>query len=195
MPKRRVKRVSWEIESERLSVSPSMARRLNKARLAGAEASLAEFEEAKTQEEVFYAIVGAAFGAYDLGKFSEAEAIALKAIELSSTLQDNWNSGNALFAGHTVLGLLALRRNDVEQAIDELRASAENKGSPQLGSFGPTMRLAKELAALGRTEEVVAFLHKCLDFWKMGSARVEVWEKKLRRGVVPNFLMNLHTWE
>lgn len=193
MPKRRVKRVSWEIESERLSVSPSMKRRMSKLRLAGATASLTEFEEAKTQEEAFYAIAGAAFGAYDLGRFSEAEAIALRAIELSSAFEDSWNSGNALFAGHTVLGLLALRRSDVEQAIHELLASAENRGSPQLGSFGPTMRLAKELAALGRSEEVIAFLHRSLGFWKMGTVWVEVWEKKLRRGVVPNFLMNLHT--
>ena len=193
MPKRRVKRVSWEIESEGLSVTPSMDRRMKKARVARAASSLAVWEEAATEGEIFYAAAGAAFGTFDLARFSEAEAIAHKAIQVAPSFEDNWNVGNVIFAGHTVLGLLALRRGDVEQAVQELHASAKNEGSPQLGSFGPTMRLAKELLMQGRSEEVIAFLHQCLAFWKMGSAWVEVWEKKIRRGLVPNFFMNLHT--
>lgn len=193
MPKRRVKRVSWEVESERLLITLSMRRRMRKARLVRATDSFSEWKKAATQQEAFYAVAAAAFGAYDLENFSEAEAIAHSAIQLASLFEENWNAGNALFAGHTVLGLLALRRGDVELAIQELRISAKNRGSPQLGSFGPTMRLAKELLELGKTEEVIAFLHHCLAFWKMGSLWVEVWEKKIRRGLVPNFFMNLHT--
>jgi len=193
MPKRRVKQVSWEIESERLPVTAAMKRRTNKRRLVNAAASLSELDTAATLEEAFYALAPAAFGAYDLGKFAEAEAIARRALKVSPSFEDDWNHGNAMFAGHTVLGLLALRRGDVEQAVNELRASAENKGSPQLASFGPTMRLAKELVELGKKDEVIAFLHQCLTFWKMGHTWVEVWEKKIRRGAVPNFLMNLHT--
>jgi hypothetical protein len=149
MPKRRVKRVSWEIESERLSVTPSMGRRMKKARLVRAAASISEWEKATTEEEVFYAVADAAFGAYDLEKFVEAEAIAQRAIQLAPSFEENWNFGNAMFAGHTVLGLLAARRGDVDLAIQELHASAKNRGSPQLGSFGPTMRLAKELIERG----------------------------------------------
>lgn len=192
MPKRLAKRVSWEIESERLSITPSMERRIRKARLVKAAASLTDWEQATHQEQTFYAVADAAFGAYDLEKFPEAEAIAQKAMELASSFKGNWNAGNALFAGRTVLGLLALRRGDVEQAIQELYASANNPGSPQLGSFGPSMRLAKELLKVGKTQEVIVFLHQCLAFWKMGNPWVEVWEKKIRRGRVPNFLMNLH---
>ena len=193
MPKRRVKRVSWEVESERLLITPSMQRRMRKTRLVRATDSFSKWEKAITQEEAFYAVADAAFAAYDLGKFSEAEAIAHRAMQLAPLFKDNWNVGNALFAGHTVFGLLALRRSDVELAIQELLTSAKNPGSPQLGSFGPTMRLAKELVELGKTEEVIAFLHQCLAFWKMGNPWVEVWEKKIRRGLVPNFFMNLHT--
>lgn len=166
---------------------------MKKARLTRAASSLAEWEAATTEEEIFYAAAHAAFGAFDLAKFAEAEAIARKAIQVASSFEDNWNFGNATFAGHTVLGLLALQRGNVEQAIQELHASAKNRGSPQLGSFGPTMRLAKELLLQGRSEEVIAFLHQCLAFWKMGNEWVEVWEKKIRRGLVPNFFMNLHT--
>ena len=193
MPKRRVKRVRWEVESERLLITPSMQRRMRKARLVRATDSLSEWEKAATQEEAFYAVAAAAFAAYDLEKFAEAEAIAHRANQLAPLFEENWNVGNVLFAGHTVLGLLALRRGDVELAIQELHTSAKNGGSPQLGSFGPTMRLAKELVELGRTEEVIAFLHQCLAFWKTGNPWVEVWEKKIRRGLVPNFFMNLHT--
>ena len=193
MPKRKVKELKWEIESERLSISPSMQRRMKKDRLVRAAKALSELEQASTQQEVFYAVAHAAFGAYDLEMFSEAEAIAQRAIHLAPSFEDDWNFGNAVFAGHTVLGLLALRRGDIENAIDELRASADQRGSPQLDSFGPTMRLAKALLELGKAEEVIAFLHQCLSFWKMGSDWVQVWEKKIRRGAMPNFLMNLHT--
>lgn len=193
MPKRRVKRVGWEVESERLLMKPSMERRMRKARLARAAGSLSEWESATSQEEAFYAIADAALAAYDMEKFSDAEAIAQKALELAPLFGKNWNVGNALFAGHTVLGLLALRRGDVEQAIQELHESAKNPGSPQLGSFGPTMRLAKELLKRGETEAVIAFLHQCLAFWTMGHAWVAVWEKKIRRGLIPHFMMNLHT--
>jgi tetratricopeptide (TPR) repeat protein len=193
MPKRRVKQVSWEIESERLPITAAMKRRWEKLGLVRAAASLSELEAATTQEEVFYAVAQAAFGAYDLKMFVEAEAIAQRALDISPSFEDNWNYGNAMFAGHTVLGLLALRRRDVEQAVHRLQASAENSGSPQLASFGPTMRLAKELVELGKRDEVIAFLHRCLAFWKMGNTWVEVWEKKIKRGAVPNFFMNLHT--
>ncbi len=192
MPKRRVKKVSWEIESERISVTSAMKRRTEKLRLLRAATSLSELEKATTQEEVFYAIAQAAFGAYDLERFVQAETIAQRALEVAQSFQEDWNYGNAMFAGHTVRGLLALRRGDVEQAVQALQASAENAGSPQLASFGPTMRLAKQLLELGKKEEVIAFLHQCLSFWTMGNTWVEVWEKKIRRGKVPNFLMNLH---
>jgi tetratricopeptide (TPR) repeat protein len=178
MPQRRVKQVSWEIESERLPVTAAMKRRREKLRLVRAAASLSELEAATTQEEVFYAIAHAAFGAYDLERVVEAEAIARRALEISPSFEGNWNCGNAMFAGHTVLGLLALRGGDVEHAVNELQASAENRGSPQLASFGPTMRLAKALVELGKKDEVIAFLHQCLAFWKMGNTWVEVWEKK-----------------
>lgn len=169
-----------------------MKRRTEKLRLLRAATSLSELEKATTEQEVFYAIAQAAFGAYDLERFLQAETIAQRALEVAQSFQEDWNYGNAMFAGHTVRGLLALRRGDVEQAVQALQASAENAGSPQLASFGPTMRLAKQLLELGKKEEVIAFLHQCLSFWTMGNTWVEVWEKKIRRGKVPNFLMNLH---
>lgn len=193
MPKRRVKQVYWEVESERLLITPSMERRMKKACLARATVALSKLQDATTQEEVFYAVPNAAFGAYDLEQLAQAKAIAHRAIQLASTFEEDWNCGNAVFSGHTVLGLIALREGSVEGAIQELYASAKNNGSPQLGSFGPTMRLAKELLRRGKQEEVIAFLHQCLAFWETGEKWVRVWEKKIRRGQIPNFLMNLHT--
>jgi tetratricopeptide (TPR) repeat protein len=193
MPKRRVKQVIWEVESERLAVTPAMNRRIQKSRLLRATSSLSALKEAKAEEDVFYVLAPAAFGAYDLGSFDEADVIARRMLEIAPSFQDSWNYGNTMFCAHTVLGLLAVRRGDLDQAIQALYASAENPGSPQLASFGPTMRLAKELVELGKREEVILFLRQCLTFWKMGEVWVEVWEKKIRRGSVPNFLMNLHT--
>lgn len=192
MPKRRVKQVSWAVESERAPEKQNFWRRLEKGRLKSSELALVRMSKAVTEEEVFYAVAGAAYGAFDLQRYSEARELANKAIEISPSFQDNWNYGNATFAGHTVLGLLALREGNIEQAVAELQQSATTTGSPQLASFGPTMRLAKELLIQGRTEEVIAFLHHCLTFWKMGSEWVAVWEKKIKRGAIPNFLMNLY---
>lgn len=139
------------MESESLSITTSMERRMMKARLVRAATSLSGWEKATNQDEAFYAVADAAFSAYDLEKFSEAEAIAQKAIQLVPSYEGNWNVGNALFAGHTVLGLLALRRGGVELAIQELSASANNPGSPQLGSFGPTMRLGQRIGKARKT--------------------------------------------
>lgn len=191
MPKRRVKQISWEVESERISVTPSIRRGIEKSRITRATAALLVWKVAATQEDIFYAVADAAFGAYDLAQFALAEEIAQIAIQVDQSFEDNWNYGNALFAGHTVLGLLALRQGNAMQAVKALHSSADNQGSPQLRSFGPTMRLAKELLEQGKSDDVIVFLHQCLSFWKLGDAWVEVWEKKIRRGQMPNFYMNL----
>lgn len=192
MPKRLVKQISWEVESERLKVTPAMERRTAKLVIERSEKALAELAAITTEEQAFYAIPSAATAAYYLGRFSEAEQLANKSIAIAAGFTDNWNHSNALHAGHTVLGLLALRNGDVSRAVRELHASGDIKGSPQLGSFGPTMQLARELLRRGEAKGVVAYLHQCRVFWKSGGLYLSIWEKKIMRGVVPNFLMNLY---
>lgn len=91
---------------------------------------------------------------------------------------------------HTVLGLLAVRQDELLLGIQELKASGETSGSPQLGSFGPSMQLAKELLKHGEFGSVLSYFQQCRVFWKMGGAWLDIWERKVRAGSVPNFVMH-----
>lgn len=192
MPKRQVKRVRWEIESERLVVSPAMARRIKKGVQQRSLKTLSEFSRLVTSEEIFYGIPGAAFAAINLDRPIEAADLARRAIELAAANEKDWNHGNALHAGHTVLGLLALQEGEIEEAIRDLHASGNVRGSPQLASFGPSMQLAKELLIRGQVKPVVEFLCQCRSFWESGDLWLDVWKRKIESGRVPNFFMNLH---
>lgn len=192
MPKRTVKRVCWELESERTKLTPAMERRIFKSVVTRSEKVLREFTELTEEEKLFYEIPTAALAAYNLQRYSEAAELARRSIALAESFKDNWNYANAIHYGHTVLGLLALRENNPQGAIEQLHASSHASGSPQLGSFGPLMQLAKELLKQGQAEQVLIFLHQCRTFWKMGDSWISIWEKKIARGAIPNFFMNLY---
>jgi hypothetical protein len=67
--------------------------------------------------------------------------------------------------GHTFLGVVAARRGDIGLASDHLRLAGAVVGDFRLSSYGPSFRLARELAAHGRWEEVAAYLRSCQTFW------------------------------
>lgn len=186
MPKRRVKPVPWELLSERMVITPSMDRRMRRLHAARSAEVLAEFDLSADAQDVFYALPGASFAAFDLEQLDEAETLARRSLSLASEFVGNWNHGNALHTGHTVLGLVALRRGDTAQAVADLQASAKHFGSPQLASFGPSMRLAKELLHRGLQTEVLDYMEQCRSFWKRGELWLHIWSQKVRRGVIPN---------
>lgn len=80
MPKRRVKRISWEVESERLVVTPAMERRIDKAVMRGAHKALAHLADASSEEDFFCALPRAASAAFHLGRFDDAERFARRCI-------------------------------------------------------------------------------------------------------------------
>lgn len=49
---------------------------------------------------------------------------------------------------------------------------------------------AKAMLKVGAAEPVFAYLRQCHDFWRMGEDWLNVWERKVRRGVAPNFFMH-----
>jgi hypothetical protein len=192
MARKRSRTRDWETESENMVVTLAMKRRIWKRVLTSSDKALAEFAKADTDDQSFDKISGAAMGAFNLKMYPEAEELARRALGMAESFRDDWNYGNATHLGHTVLGLLALRNGEVQQAIAELSESGNTAGSPQLGSFGPTMRLAKELLVQGRSQEVIEFMHQCSKFWPMGERWLSIWEKKIARGAIPNFFMNLY---
>jgi hypothetical protein len=192
MPKRRVKQVSWEVMSESMKVTAAMERRIWKGVVASSERVLQEFSYLAEDDKIFYELPSAALAAYNTKRYSEAADLAQRSILAAESFKDDWNYSNALHIGHTVLGLLALRDEKIPKALAELHASAKVAGSPQLGSFGPSMRLARGLLELGEAEQVLIFLEACSKFWKMGDSWISVWQKKIRRGDIPNFYTQIY---
>jgi hypothetical protein len=102
-----------------------------------------------------------------------------------------WNYGNAIHDGHTVLGLVALRRDDITTARQELLEAGKTPGGPQLDSFGPNMTLASELLKKGESSVVLEYLESCRTFWKMGGKQLNSWSDAIRKNETPFFGANL----
>jgi hypothetical protein len=122
--------------------------------------------------------------AFEAGDHPKARAYAQ---ELVTTPGDS--RGDAVHIGNLVLGRLALAAGDVDAAKSHLIESANTPGSPVLGSFGPSMTLAKELLDRGEREAVLRYLELCSKFWKMGVQRgvLPGWIEEVRRGGCPDF--------
>ena len=192
MPKRVVKRYRFEAETERKPLTPSMERRLLKLAVERAPAELVKWAAAVEDVDKFYAAPRAAMAAYTLGNYELARDLALQTLQLAPGFLDYWNYGNAIHLAHTALGLLALRRGDVGGAVEELRLSGNTPGSSQLNSFGPSMRLARDLLRAGESAAVVGYLQQCRRFWTMGQTWLNIWEQKIHRGAMPTFFMQLY---
>jgi hypothetical protein len=68
--------------------------------------------------------------------------------------------------------LIALGKGEVEEAKKLMLASLDSKGSPQMNSFGPNIRLAKALLEKKETAVVLEYFAKCDQFWEMGHQRI-----------------------
>src|SRR5205807_946215 len=90
---------------------------------------------------------------------------AHKCVSLAFSFGDDWNDGNAVHNGNSILGRIALKRGDKEEAKHYLRLAGATPGSPQLDSYGPQMELAHELLLLGEDDAVIAYLEACKKFW------------------------------
>ena len=83
----------------------------------------------------------------------------------TNTDPNSWNYDNVIHKSNTILGHVALRDGDLEQAKSKLLASATVKGSPQLNSFGPSFTLASELLPEGEKDAVLKYLDLVAGFW------------------------------
>jgi tetratricopeptide (TPR) repeat protein len=74
---------------------------------------------------------------------------------------------------HTVLGLLACRRDDLPKAIGHLRASAAIRPDYRLSAYGPALELLREVCRRGRWEEGLEYLEAWKRIWD--DQRVDEW--------------------
>lgn len=179
--------MSFEEDTERIPFTAAQEHSLSALARERASNELAAVEAALTDYEVFYALPRAAMAAWHLEKFELAKELAEKALLSAPTYADDWNFGNAVNAGHNVLGLLALHAGQTAEAVSQLYKAGQSPGSPQLNTFGPSMQLARALAKQGRFDAAITYLEQCRIFWEMGTVWLNLWEQKLRAGEVPNF--------
>lgn len=162
------------------------SRRIVKAKNAVKEYQLVYALEPEATRE--YQLQYLAWAAYRAGELTSASRYAASMLACKTV---DWNLGNNIFHGHTILGLLALNRGDVRTAKSELLLSGKTPGSPQLMSFGPNMSLADGLVRSGEGGTVIAYLELCRKFWKMDFGHLSKWEATIRQGYWPNFSPNL----
>jgi hypothetical protein len=146
-----------------------------------------EAERAKLRPEgrhIYQHIAVTALACDDLAK---AGVNAEKMLAFVTPEQDSWNYGNAVYDAHTILGRVALSKNDVAGAERHLLESGRTPGSPQLNSFGPNMVLADQLLERGSSKAVLEFLDLCGKFWSLGKDRLAQWSQAIQDGKEPDF--------
>ena len=101
------------------------------------------------------------------------------------------DDADALHQGNVILGRLALKNGNLEEAKARLLAAGKIPGSPVLGSFGPNMNLAQELLMKGEKEVVLQYFDECAVFWKYGANKLDEWKLAVDQERIPNFGANL----
>jgi TonB family protein len=125
------------------------------------------------------------------GADDKAVAYAKELLAAAEGDKKGWNYGNAIHDGHAVLGLVALHKDDVATARQQLLEAGKTPGSPQLNSFGPNVTLANELLQKGDRDAVLDYFTECRSFWKMGAEQLDAWSESVRKGETPAFGANL----
>ncbi len=139
----------------------------------------------------YFSLTKLAYAALDAGDFDKAEGLARELLDteqlLRKTRTQGWNDGNALYHGNSIIGIVALRRdNNIPRAKEALLTAGRTPGSPQLDSFGPNMALAQDLLMRGQREAVLQFIDLCRVFLKLDVGRLDRWAAIVRSGKVPS---------
>ena len=150
-----------------------------------------DLEKAKTAEQRFYALDGAAKESFESGKVEDARKFADELMTLTLKYTNNWNCGNAVQDANLVLGRIAAREGKIAEAKKFLAASGKSTGSPTMNSFGPNMSLARDLLEKGERDAALEHFMRCRKFWKMDHGKLNQWTSDVQKGQTPDFGANL----
>lgn len=154
------------------------------------------FDLEKEDKNRFYLFDDLARAAFDAEDFVNARKYAEDCISSAYQYKKNWNYGNAVHHGNLLLGRLALKEGNLDEARERLLKAAREipNGSPKLSTFGPNMTLAKELLELGEKEIVLQYFELCEKFWNGDIQKREMskWKEVVNSGNIPNFGGNLY---
>jgi len=132
--------------------------------------------------------------AYEQKDFDRVGPLAEDGLRLAAEDGAHWNAGNTIHVVHTITGLVALHHGNLGEARQALLRSASTSGSPQLKSFGPNMRLAKELLLAGEKTIVLDYFEAVKKFWPafFSFFKLRKWSKQVRNGEMPDFKASLN---
>jgi tetratricopeptide (TPR) repeat protein len=122
---------------------------------------------------------------FNIGNLTLAAARAQDCLIIAQNDSDP-NHGGALHFGNIVLGRIALKNGDIEEAKRRLLAAGNTTSTPVLMSFGPNWDLAQDLLARGEHETVLSYIELCGKFWQSGASRLGTWATDIRNGGSPN---------
>jgi hypothetical protein len=132
-------------------------------------------------------LVKAAFAAGDYARAAGFADEALNAAKQGVF----WWTGDAIHQANIVLGRLALRKGDVEEAKRALIAAGKAPATSTLAGPGPNMQLAKDMLDRGETATVVQYLEECRNFWEGNHGKLAEWIVLIKAGLKPDFGPNL----
>ena len=124
--------------------------------------------------------------ALDANQIEKARQYAQAALKITHR---GWAFGNRIHDGNLILGRIALREGNLEEAKNRLVAAGTTPGAPNLNSFGPNMMLAKELLDQGEQDVVFKYFYLCSRFWDSERAREKMsrWRDQIKAGQIPDF--------
>ena len=156
----------------------------------GSEADLAEIEQLLPDLDPRSAIVprlreAASTIALALGHIKRARRHAEEML-ISNAGDPRRRHGDAVHDGHLMLGRIALRADDLVRARAHLILAGESGATRFVPMFGPDLRLAKDLLALGEREVIVRYLTLAREFWEPD--QIDDWIAQIQAGRIPEKL-------
>jgi len=144
-----------------------------------------------TGRDRFAVLPLAAKAAFRAGEMDQAQSLARELLQMAPNYTRDPEYGDAIYDGYTLMGRVALARENLPLARQYLMNAATTPGSPELSRKGPDMMLAKELLEKGQAPAVLQFLVLCREFWKNDGGRLNAWSDAIRRHEMPDFAENL----
>jgi hypothetical protein len=125
--------------------------------------------------------------AFQAGELDKAEQYARQTLAEPSDMFDSVHAGN------TVLGLIALKNDDIAGAGTYLLAAARTKGRSILDRWGPNLALAKAMLDRGQNDIVLEYFQLCKSFVTK-NPKLDDWIAMLKGGRAPD-LSHEYLWQ
>jgi len=154
-------------------------------RTKAAKLALGYYESAlalSAEDKKRFLLINVAQTAFESGKIDKAREYANQMLD---QVGSDWHSGDLIHDGNVVLGRIALRSGNTDDAKQHLLTVGETPGSPGLNSFGPDMTLAEELLEAGERNVVLEYFALCSKFWEPET--LSRWARDVEAGNIPDF--------